>query len=198
MNENYINNIKIWLKGNLTEERYGHSIGCAEAAKKIAEILNYDTDKAYLAGLVHDCAKSLPLDLTMKLLKENSIELVCGEDENKKVLHAPAGAVIAKQQFNITDDEILSSIRWHTLGKSDMSILEKIVFIADKIEPFSRGTDEYEKKLDILKTPNGADKIIFDCYSYTIKSLVERKLPICIRTVEIYNDFISNRFIFNE
>ena len=192
MNEDYINNIKNWLKDNLTEERYGHSSGCADAAKKIAEILNYNEDRAYLAGLVHDCAKSMPLDLTMKLLKDNNVELVCGEDDNKKVLHAPAGAVVAKQQFNITDEEILSAVRWHTLGKSDMSVLEKIVFIADKIEPFSRGKDEYEKKLELLRTSDGADRIIFDCYAYTIKSLVERKLPICLRTVEIYNKILLN------
>lgn len=190
MNTDYTK-IKEWLKENLTAERYGHSLGCADAAKEIAEILNYNQEKAYLAGLVHDCAKSLPLDITMQILKENNAELVCGEDENKKVLHAPAGAVIAQKEFGIEDEEILSAIRWHTLGKSEMTLLEKIVFIADKIEPFSRGEIEYKQKLELLKTPNGADKIIFDCYSYTIKSLVDRKMPICPRTVEIYNDIVE-------
>lgn len=192
MDTDYTKKIKNWLKENLTAERYGHSLGCADAAREIAKILGFDEEKAYLAGLVHDCAKSLPMDETMKLLRDNGIELVCGEDENKKVLHAPAGVVVAKREFGIDDDEILSAIRWHTLGKADMNTLEKIVFIADKIEPFSRGKDEYKTKLELLKTPSGADKIIFDCYSYTIKSLVDRKLFICPRTVEIYNKLISN------
>lgn len=188
MNTDYIEKIKNWLKANLTEERYGHSLGCADASREIAKILEFDEEKAYLAGLVHDCAKSLTADEALKLLKANHIELVCGEDENKKVLHAPAGVVIAQKYFNINDKEILSAIRWHTLGKIDMNILEKIVFIADKIEPFSRGADEYKNKLEVLKTPDGADRIIFDCYSYTIKSLVDRKLFICPRTVDIYNE----------
>lgn len=192
MDTNYTENIKDWLKNSLTDERYGHSLGCAEAAKEIAKIMNYDEDKAYLAGLVHDCAKSVSPDDAMKLLNENNTELVCGEDNNKKVLHAPTGAIIAKKEFGIADDEILSAIRWHTLGKSDMSTLEKIVFIADKIEPFSRGEIEYKQKLQLLKKPNGADKIIFDCYAYTIKSLVDRKMVICPRTVEIYNDLLLN------
>ena len=190
MNTDYTKTIKNWLKENLTEDRYGHSLGCADAAREIAKIIGFDEEKAYLAGLVHDCAKSLPIDEIMKLLRDNGVELVCGEDENKKVLHAPAGAVVAKREFGIDDDEILSAVRWHTLGKTDMNTLEKVVFIADKIEPFSRGKDEYKNKLEILKIPGGADKIIFDCYSYTIKSLVDRKLFICPRTVEIYNEMI--------
>jgi len=189
-----IEEIKEWLKNNLTDERYGHSLGCADAAKEIAKILNYDEDKAYLAGLVHDCAKSIPLDEAKQLLVENKIELVCGEENNKKVLHAPAGIIVARKYFGIDDDEILSAIRWHTLGKTNMNVIEKIVFIADKIEPFSRGEKEYKQKLQLLKSPNGADKIIFDCYSYTIKSLVERKMQICPRTIEIYNDLIYKQY----
>jgi len=192
MNMDYTGRIKNWLKENLTDERYNHSLGCADAAREIAKILNYSEEKAYLAGLVHDCAKSLPMDETMKLLKDNGIQLVCGEDENKKVLHAPAGTVVAKKQFEIDDNEVLSAIRWHTLGNSNMNTLEKIVFIADKIEPYSRGANEYKNKLELLKTPSGVDKIIFDCYSYTIKSLVDRKLYICPQTVEIYNDLVKS------
>lgn len=194
MNTDYtkIEKIKEWLKNNLTDERYEHSLGCADAAKEIAKIMNYDEDRAYLAGLIHDCAKSIPLDEAKHLLKENNFELVCGEENNKKVLHAPAGAIIAKKEFGITDEDILSAIRWHTLGKSDMNPLEKIVFIADKIEPFSRGEIEYKQKLQLLKKTGGADKIIFDCYAYTIKSLVDRKMVICPRTVEIYNDLLLN------
>ena len=191
MNTDYTK-IKEWLKKNLTSERYEHSLGCANAAKGIAKIMGIDENRAYLAGLIHDCAKSLPLDETMKLLKTNNVELVCGEDENKKVLHAPAGVVVAKEQFGINDEEILSAIRWHTLGKPDMTDMEKIIFIADKIEPYSRGKEDYERKLELLKTKGGADKIIFDCYSYTIKSLVDRKLFICPRTVDIYNGLIKS------
>lgn len=193
MNTDYTR-IKEWLKNNLTDERYGHSLGCAEASREIARILNYDEDKAYLAGLIHDCAKSLPFDEAIQLLKENNLELVDGEDKNKKVLHAPAGVIIAKNNFGIEDEDILSAIRWHTLGKADMNTLEKIVFIADKIEPFSRGEIEYKRKFQLLKTPDGADKIIFDCYSYTIKSLIDRKMVICPRTVEIYNSLIYKQY----
>ena len=186
-----IDDIKKYLKENLSEEKYLHSLGTASACIAIAQKVGFDIEKAYLAGLVHDCAKGMSYE-ELKLYCENAgFEFDDGELENCKVLHAPVGKIIAKEKFGIVDDEILDAIRWHTLGKCEMSLLEKIVFLADKIEPETRGRDEYERRLKTLDNSQGLDKEIFECYAYTIKSLVDRKLKICSKTIDVYNSLLK-------
>ena len=183
-----VNFIKNWLKKNLNHERYEHSIGTAECAEKLAKEYGIDTEKAYLAGLVHDCAKCLSKDKTNDILQK--ITLIDGELENPKTHHAPVGAYLAKEIFGIEDSEILSSIRWHTVGKSGMTDFEKIIFIADKIETRTR-PDEYANPIREALKENGLDKALFVCYKNTIKSLAERELTICMSTIELYNDLLN-------
>lgn len=179
--------IKKFLKQNLTDEKYLHSLGTADAARAIAQKVGYDEEKAYFAGLLHDCAKNMDCDEMLGLCCNSRFSLEEGECENAKVLHAPAGSILACEKFAVEDEEILGAIRWHTLGKVEMSLLEKIVFLADKIEPETRGREEFERRLKNLDKPNGLECEIFECYSYTIKSLVERKLKICSKTIDVYN-----------
>ena len=186
-----IDDIKKYLKENLSEEKYLHSLGTAQACVAIAEKVGYDVEKAYLAGLVHDCAKGMGFEELLNYCHNSNIEFEDGELENYKVLHAPVGKIIACEKFGIEDVEILDAIRWHTLGKCDMSLLEKIVFLADKIEPETRGRDEYERRLKNVDLPMGLDREIFECYAYTIKSLVDRNLKICSKTVDVYNSLLK-------
>ena len=183
-----------WLKNNLNEKRYIHTLGTADCAKELAKQFKLNQDKAYLAGLLHDCAKCFPneklLDIIHKHLDVEECEML-----NYKTLHAPVSAYIAETEFKITDKEILSAIRWHTLGKLDMTDFEKIVFIADKIEPNTRD-EEYSAKIrDLLSEENGLNKALLKCYQETIKSLVKRDLKICLLTIKIYNklqDLVQN------
>lgn len=183
-----------WLKNNLNEKRYIHTLGTADCAKELAKQFKLNQDKAYLAGLLHDCAKCFPneklLDIIHKHLDVEECEML-----NYKTLHAPVSAYIAETEFKITDKEILSAIRWHTLGKLDMTGFEKIVFIADKIEPNTRD-EEYSAKIrDLLSEENGLNKALLKCYKETIKSLVKRDLKICLLTIKIYNklqDLVQN------
>lgn len=183
-----------WLKNNLNEKRYIHTLGTADCAKELAKQFKLNQDKAYLAGLLHDSAKCFPneklLDIIHKHLDVEECEML-----NYKTLHAPVSAYIAETEFKITDKEILSAIRWHTLGKLDMTDFEKIVFIADKIEPNTRD-EEYSAKIrDLLSEENGLNKALLKCYKETIKSLVKRDLKICLLTIKIYNklqDLVQN------
>ena len=106
---------------------------------------------------------------------------------NYKTLHAPVSAYIAEKEFGVTDKEILSAIRWHTLGKMNMTDFEKIIFIADKIEPNTRDKEHSEEIKKLLKEDNGLNKALLKLYKSTLKSLVKRDLKICVLTVEIYN-----------
>lgn len=180
---------KNWLKSNLTDERYEHSLGVAECALELAKKYNLDTQKAKFAGLIHDCAKCLPNDELKNSIC--TLEGLCdGELDNPKAYHAPAGALIAKREFNIEDSEILSAIRWHTLGKPGMSEFEKIIFLADKIETRTRPQEIIAPIRAVLDEENGLNKALLVCYSNTIKSLVDRNLGICLITVETYNELL--------
>lgn len=175
-----------WLKDNLNEERYFHTLGTAQCAKELAAKYDLDYEKAYLAGLLHDCAKCFSNEKLLDIIHQNLDVEEC-EMLNYKTLHAPVSAYIAEKEFNVKDKEILSAIRWHTLGKLDMSDFDKIIFLADKIEPNTRDKEYCEQIRSILKENNGLNKALLKCYKETIKSLVKRDLKICLLTIEIYN-----------
>lgn len=183
-----------WLKNNLNEERYFHTLGTAECAKELANKFNLNSEKAYMAGLLHDCAKCFSNEKLLDIIHQHLNVEEC-EMLNYKTLHAPVSAYIAEKEFQIDDKEILSAIRWHTLGKLDMTDFEKIVFLADKIEPNTRDKEYSDKIKALLNEPNGINKALLKCYKETIKSLVKRDLKICLLTIDIYNklqDLVQN------
>lgn len=183
-----------WLKENLNEKRYIHTLGTADCAKELAQKFGLNSEKAYLAGLLHDCAKCFSNEKLLDIIHQHLDVEEC-ETLNYKTLHAPVSAYIAENEFKITDKEILSAIRWHTLGRLDMTDFEKIVFIADKIEPNTRDKEYSDKIRVLLDEENGLNKALLKCYKETIKSLVKRDLKICLLTIEIYNklqDLVQN------
>ena len=186
-----INEIKKWLKENLNEERYFHTLGVADCAKDLAIKYQLNSDKAYLAGLLHDCAKCYENDVLREILTD---KMHCNMEEllNPKTYHSPAGAYLAKEMFDVEDKEILDSIYCHTVGKEDMTVFEKVVFLADKIEPNTRDEKWRKHILEVLEQDNGLNKALLECYEYTIKSLVDRNLKICLTTIKIYNELLDN------
>ncbi len=178
--------LKKWLESNLSAERYSHSLGTAECAKKLAEKFGLNPEKAYVAGLLHDAAKCFSNEKLLEIIHAH-LNVEESELQNYKTLHAPVSAYIVEKDFGVTDKEILSAIRWHTLGKLDMTDFEKIVFLADKIEPNTREEEKTAEIVKYLDEENGLNKAILKCYKNTIKSLVKRDLKICYLTIEIYN-----------
>ena len=102
------------------------------------------------------------------------------------------GYYIAEKEFGITDPEILSAIRWHTLGKVEMSDFEKIIFLADKIEKNTRDEEFRNECMALVTLKNGLTLAMFRCYQETLKSLVDRKLAICHMTISVYNDLLAS------
>ncbi len=182
-----IEEIKEKLKNCLTYERYIHSLGVMERAIELAEEYHLDKEKAEVAGLLHDCAKCLPAE------ELKSYEYLFDESEklSKKTWHAPVGVQIAKTEYGVEDEEILSAIRWHTIGKKDMTDFEKIIFIADKIERRTRENDFRDKIEAALNEHHNLDDAMLKSFKITIKSLLKRKLPICFQTVDVYNDLLE-------
>lgn len=118
----------------IDERRLHHSIGVSSCAVDLANHYGVDENKARLAGLVHDCAKSLSLEKFLELGRIYGFEADEISLRNKALLHAPIGAYLAGDLFDIKDPEILEAIACHTTGKEDMSLLDKIIFVADYIE----------------------------------------------------------------
>lgn len=123
------------LRGSLKPSRYRHTLGVAEVAKRLAPNCGVDPMRAELAGLLHDCAKSMSLE-DMRALVEDGVSDVDAEElETQSVLHAPAGCVLAERKYGVRDAGILSAIRKHTLGGPEMSALDALIYTADFIEP---------------------------------------------------------------
>ncbi len=116
-------------------ERYEHTLGVAYTAAALAVLNNVDPKKALVAGMLHDCAKCIPAKEKITLCKAYGIPMTPLEERNPFLLHAKLGARLAKEKYNENDEEILNAIENHTTGRPNMSMLEKIIFIADYMEP---------------------------------------------------------------
>ena len=123
------------LKATLKPGRYTHTLGVAETALRLAPRYGVDPARAELAGLLHDCAKYMPIEEMRKLVVGAVPDADAEELETVSVLHAPAGAVWAAREFGVRDRGILSAIRKHTLGDAQMSALDALIYTADFIEP---------------------------------------------------------------
>lgn len=135
------------LHSVLTPKRYRHTLGVAREAVQLAGRYGADADKAYTAGLLHDCAKCLTDEEKLELCDKYSLELDDILKSQPDLTHSFLGAEIAKREYGITDSGILDAIAYHTTGRPNMSLLEKIVFIADYIEP----NREYFEGLDKVR-----------------------------------------------
>lgn len=127
--------MKKTLKKYLDEGRFEHTEGVMYTAAALAMRYGEDVEKALVAGLLHDCAKCIPDAKKLKICLKNHITMSEMEQKNPFLLHAKVGAYIAREKYGIEDEEILSAITWHTTGKPGMSLLDKIIYIADYIEP---------------------------------------------------------------
>ncbi len=122
------------LRRALNQKRYRHSIGVEKEAVKLARIYGADIRKARIAGLLHDCAKGFKDAGAIEAAKEYALKPDDYQMQAPKLLHAPLGAKVAALEYGVNDPEILSAIQFHTTGKENMTLLEKIIYIADMVE----------------------------------------------------------------
>lgn len=123
------------LEAKLDPMRYEHSLSVSFICTALAMRYGYDIHRAELAGLLHDCAKRYSDNVLIAKCGKHGIALTQGELDAPAVIHAKYGAWMAEHKFGINDEEILSAIRCHTTGKPEMELLDKILYVADFIEP---------------------------------------------------------------
>ena len=155
------------LKEKLSPLRYEHTLSVSFICTALAMCYSFNLDQAELAGLLHDCAKHYGNEEIIKKCRKQDILLTDDELKAPVVLHAKYGAWLAEHKYNITDQEVINAIRWHTTGRPDMSLLEKIVFTADFIEP------RRERAPDLLHIRSLAFTDLDECVYQILKNTLE-------------------------
>lgn len=177
-----IKSIRKHLKEHLQENRYEHSISVSFSAIALAMAHGYDLQAAELAGLCHDCAKFMGKKELISACEREHIPLLPEYIAAPQVLHGIYGATYARKHFQIQNEEILSAIYYHTIGKPAMSLLEKIIYLADYIE-VRRG---YRKELEEVRRVafTNLDEAMYLALSQTIQYVEEKGQPLCTSSLE--------------
>lgn len=162
-----INKIDSDVKNMLSSYRYEHSIMVAKCAKELASIYNLDTDKAYIAGLLHDIAKEFTDEENEYYVNKYNIDKKYLSENLKPVLHGIVGSYYVKEKYNV-DDEVCNSIKYHSLGNIDMTLFEKIILLSDKI-----GRSNGDPKLKELAQTNIDKALVY--YFEWLKKRFESK-----------------------
>lgn len=179
------------LRTTLKDERFSHTMGVVDSAESLALRYGCDVTKARIAALCHDCAKNLDAAELKKLCKQYKIRLDNVAKCDSRLLHAYVGAYIARDNFGVTDPDIFDAIYYHTTGKRDMSLLCKIIFLADLIEPGRKEPAE----LDEIRREayNDLDRAVIMEFDATIRHVVEKKRLLHPDTVKARNYLIETR-----
>ncbi len=119
------------IKKRLSEYRFYHSLNVADEARRLAKKYGADEDKAFTAGLIHDIMKDTNYETQRGIIEKYSHKMTPTELANPKIWHAMSGEAFLRHELNVTDEEILSAVRYHTTARENMSLLEKVLYIAD-------------------------------------------------------------------
>ncbi len=181
-------NIKDFLKNRLSEKRYTHSLNVADECRKLAQRYDEDEERAYFAGLVHDVCKEVPAEELRKLAEESNLDVSPAELETKALWHAVAGGAFVRDSLMIEDEDIISAVRFHTIGRAGMSRLEEIVYIGDLVS--ADRTYKDVKKFRKLAYQD-MDKVMLEALVFSIESVTDKKGLIPEYTIEAYNFYVS-------
>lgn len=180
----HIRKIQKELKKHLDEERYEHTLGVMYTSAALAMRYQANLEQALLAGLLHDCAKCIPNSEKIQICREERLAVSEVEKANPSLLHAKLGAFFARKQYGVSDTEVLDAIKSHTTGRPGMSLLEKIVYIADYIEP---GRKELPNMKDVRQMVfEDIDKCLYKILEDSLVYLNSRGIPIDPMTEQTY------------
>ncbi|KIX90168.1 HAD family hydrolase [Staphylococcus microti] len=178
------------VEQKLPKKRFKHSLRVAETAVKLAEIYEGDKEKAELAGILHDFCKYDDLSYLYQQVTKYKLDsdlLSYGSE----ILHGPICAVIMEHQYGVSDEEVLQAIHYHTTGRKNMSKTEKLVFIADYIEP-KRETPGVDEIRDLVYNGGGLDRTIYEISKRTVLHLVSKDVSVYQPTIDCLNYYNFN------
>ena len=182
------------LRSTITLHRYHHTLGVADTACRLASRFGVDPMRARLAGLLHDCAKSLPYGEMRTLVEQNVPDTDALELDAEPVLHAPAGMVLAKRDYGVRDASILQAIRRHTLGGDHMTAMDAVIYVSDFIEPGRRPFDGLERARAAAETDIfEAMRICADLTIAYLASRGQKPHPRTLMVLEAYAQEASDR-----
>lgn len=175
------------IKSRLDQYRFNHSICVAQCAVKLSEKYGCDPEKAYVAGILHDVMKNTLPDEQLKFLSEHNVTLSSVEKSNPKLYHAISGAYYIKDVLKIDDEDIFNAVRFHTTGRANMSLLEKVIFIADFISD-----DRCYNGIEEIRSAawESLEKAMMIGLDFTIKEIVGKKQTLHPDSIDIYNELI--------
>lgn len=176
------------LAEKLNEKRYYHSLCVADEAKRLAEKYGADSEKCFLAGLLHDITKNLPAEEHLQIFETFGIMLTA-EEGSFKLWHAISGEAYIKNILNITDSEILDAVRYHTTAKADMSLITKILYLADYT---SRDRDYPDVDVMRVLVDSSLEEALKYSLKYTISDLLSENRVIHPDTLAAYNEVMLN------
>ncbi|HJB97764.1 MAG TPA: bis(5'-nucleosyl)-tetraphosphatase (symmetrical) YqeK [Candidatus Acutalibacter pullicola] len=173
------------VQRHLTEKRFYHSQCVAQEAARLAQQYGADVEKARLAGILHDIMKDTPPEQQLKILQDSGILLTKTQRHNRKLWHALAGAAYLQQTLQVKDGDIVEAVRCHTSGKKDMSLLEKVLFVADYIS-----ADREYPGVERMRQAayRSLEEAIVEGVLFTVQELMGQRLPVAAESVEAYND----------
>lgn len=180
-----ITKIRRKLIAELDKERYEHTLGVMYTAASMAMCHGTDVEQALLAGLLHDCAKCIPGENKIKMCEKYHLNVSEVERENPSLLHAKLGAFLAAKKYHIEDKEIINAIASHTTGHPHMTLLEKIIYIADYIEP---GRPELANMEEVRQLAfRNIDECLYRILEDSLEYLNRLSKPIDPMTEKTYN-----------
>lgn len=176
-------------KEKLSEKRFNHTLGVVDRAIQYAEIYNENIEKVKIAAILHDIAKEIPKEESYNMLEKCGVKLDDIEKRNFNLIHSILGAEIAKNEYGL-DDDIVNAIKYHTTGRENMSMLEKIIYLADATE-LNRNYMSNENELSLNELVELIKTNIDEGLEYTLKwnlqSVLRRNLLVHLNTVKAYN-----------
>lgn len=178
------------IKKRLNPDRLYHSLNVADEAKKLAKHFVADEQKAFTAGLLHDILKNTPDSELLQYFERNGIMLTETERASRKTWHAMAGADFLRRELHVTDEDILSAVRWHTTGRAGMTLLDKVLFVADFISA-DRDYPGVERMRE--KAYVSLEDAMLEGLQFTINELVENAWPVHEDSIRAYNELVINR-----
>ena len=178
------------LKERIGEKRLNHTLSVVEEALGLARRHKAPEDKVKIAALLHDFAKNMTLEEALKLAEEYGLELDDVTRTSNELIHGPLGARMVKEYFNIGDQEILNAITYHTTGRENMTTVEKIVFLADFIEP---GREFEGIQVIRERAQEDLDEAILMALNSTMAYLLKENAIIHVNTVHARNYLLKNR-----